>query len=178
MTHKEYMKIAIQEAYEGIHKKDGIRDYFSSIVTWKDAGCGKVDPNPLVGAVIVKDGKIIGKGHNRVLLNKDATCHGEMEAIRDASRNIGSHDLSGAVLYTTAAPCPMCKGAILWANIDKVYYGCTINDTDNIGFRDEIFYDKWNDPTQNKNGNYGEEVEREACMELFHDYVNMEHNIY
>ena len=156
MNHKKYMDAAIQEAYEGICKKDG---------------------GPF-GSVIVKDGKIIGKGHNRVLLNKDATCHGEMEAIRDASRNIGSHDLSGAVLYTTAAPCPMCKGAILWANIDKVYYGCTISDTDAIGFRDEIFYSKWNDPEENKNGNYGEEVEHDACMKLFDAYVQKDHKLY
>ncbi|MCC2164417.1 nucleoside deaminase [Brotaphodocola catenula] len=153
MNHNEFMKLAIEEAYEGIQKRHG---------------------GPF-GCVIAKDGKIIGRGHNRVLLNHDATCHGEMEAIRDASRNLGSHDLSGAVLYTTAAPCPMCKGAILWANIDKVYYGCTINDTDQIGFRDEVFYEKWND---DKDGNYGEELERDACKELFKDYAKMEHQIY
>ena len=104
MHQNQYMKEAIEEAYIGIRSKHG---------------------GPF-GCVIVKDGKIIGRGHNRVLLNKDATCHGEIEAIRDASSNIGSHDLSGAELYTTAAPCPMCKGAILWANIDKVYYGCNV----------------------------------------------------
>ena len=153
MNHNEFMKLAIEEAYEGIQKRHG---------------------GPF-GCVIAKDGKIIGRGHNRVLLNRDATCHGEMEAIRDASRNLGSHDLSGAVLYTTAAPCPMCKGAILWANIDKVYYGCTINDTDQIGFRDEVFYEKWND---DKDENYGEELERDACKELFKDYAKMEHQIY
>lgn len=153
MNHKELMQIAIEEAQEGIQKKHG---------------------GPF-GCVIAKDGKIIGRGHNRVLANKDATCHGELEAIRDASRNIGSHDLSGAVLYTTAAPCPMCKGAILWANIDKVYYGCNINDTDKIGFRDEVFYQKWNEA---EDDNYGEELERNACKKLFDDYLKMEHEVY
>lgn len=153
MNHKELMQIAIKEAQEGIQKKHG---------------------GPF-GCVIAKDGKIIGRGHNRVLANNDATCHGELEAIRDASRNIGSHDLSGAVLYTTAAPCPMCKGAILWANIDKVYYGCNINDTDKIGFRDEVFYQKWNEA---EDDNYGEELERNACKKLFDDYLKMEHEIY
>lgn len=141
----DYMKLAIEEAYEGIKNKDG---------------------GPF-GCVIVKNGKVIGKGHNRVLLNHDATCHGEMEAIRDASKNIGSHDLSGATLYTTAAPCPMCKGAILWSNIDKVFYGCNIEDTDKIGFRDEIFYNKWNEGSDN----YGEEYDREECLKLFDDYA-------
>ena len=149
----DYMKIAIEEAYEGIRKGHG---------------------GPF-GTVIVKDGRIIGRGHNRVLLNHDATCHGEMEAIRDASRNIGSHDLSGAVLYTTAAPCPMCKGAILWANIEKVYYGCNVRDTDSIGFRDEIFFKRWNDPGDD---NYGDELDREACLTLFRDYAAMEHEVY
>ncbi len=147
-----YMKIAIEEAREGIKNKDG---------------------GPF-GCVIVKDGAIVGRGHNRVLLNKDATCHGEMEAIRDASKNLNTHDLSGAILYTTAAPCPMCKGAILWANIDKVYFGCTVEDTDAIGFRDEIFYSKWAE----SGDNFGEELERDECLKLFEDYSSSEHNIY
>lgn len=149
----KYMSMAVEEAYEGIRNCHG---------------------GPF-GSVIVKDGKVVGKGHNRVLINKDATCHGEMEAIRDASKNLGTHDLSGATLYTTAAPCPMCKGAILWANIDKVYYGCTIDDTDKIGFRDEIFYQKWN---EQDGDNYGEELDRNTCLELFEDYSKMSHEIY
>lgn len=153
MNHSEYMKIAIDEAYEGIHNEHG---------------------GPF-GSVIVKDGKIIGRGHNRVLVNHDPTCHGEMEAIRSAAQSIGSHDLSGATLYTTAAPCPMCKGAILWANIDKVYYGCNIEDTDSIGFRDEIFYEKWDN---NNDDNFGEELERASCLELFSDYSQLKHEIY
>lgn len=97
-----------------------------------------------------------------------------MEAIRCASQNLGSHDLSGATLYTTAAPCPMCKGAILWANIDKVYYGCNIEDTDSIGFRDEVFYNKWTE----SDDNFGEELERASCLELFSDYSKLEHENY
>ena len=149
----EYMKEAIQEAKAGIHSGHG---------------------GPF-GCVIVKDGKIIGRGHNQVIVNQDPTCHGEMMAIRDACRNIKSHDLCGCSLYTTAAPCPMCKGAILWANIDKVYYGCTIQDTDAIGFRDENFYEKWN---QGDSDNYGEMTEHEACRELFKEYMYIQHELY
>ncbi|MCQ2531251.1 MAG: nucleoside deaminase [Saccharofermentans sp.] len=147
-----YMKLAIEEAYEGIKNKHG---------------------GPF-GCVIVKDGQVVGRGHNRVLINHDATCHGEMEAIRDASLNLNSHDLSGASLYTTAAPCPMCKGAILWANIEKVYYGCSIEDTDSIGFRDEVFYSKWSE----SGDNFGVESNREDCLQLFADYVKTEHDLY
>ena len=105
-----------------------------------DAGIRARDGGPF-GTVIVKDGTIVGRGHNRVLLKHDPTCHGEMEAIRDACANLGTHDLSGCQLYTTAEPCPMCLGATLWANIRTVYYGCNRKDTDSIGFRDDAFYE-------------------------------------
>ena len=113
----KYMEIAIKEAKKGIENGDG---------------------GPF-GCVIVKDDKIVGKGHNRVVLKHDATCHGEMEAIRNASKNLNTFDLSGCELYTTGEPCPMCLSACLWANIEKVYYGCTILDNENIGFRDNKF---------------------------------------
>lgn len=147
-----FMQEAIKEAYEGIENGHG---------------------GPF-GTVIVRDGQIVGRGHNRVLLNQDPTCHGEMEAIRDACKNLGSHDLSGCDLYTTAAPCPMCKGAILWSNIQNVYYGCTVEDTDEIGFRDDIFYKKWNEGSSN----YGSEVERTECKRLFDDYQASKHELY
>lgn len=137
------MDEALKEAYEGITKGDG---------------------GPF-GSVIVKDGQIIGRGHNRVLKNSDPTCHGEMEAIRDACSKLKTHDLSGAILYTTAEPCPMCLGGILWANIKKVYYGCTIADTDKIGFRDDKFY-----KTFSNRDSIAEEQDREKCLKLFEDY--------
>ena len=80
------------------------------------------------GAVIVKDGKIIASGHNMVLAHHDPTAHGEVTAIRAACQMLSTHDLSGTSLFTTGEPCPMCLAACLWANIDKVYYGCTIAD--------------------------------------------------
>lgn len=117
---KKAINIAIHEAYEGIEKNHG---------------------GPF-GAVIINSitGEVIGKGHNHVLDKQDPTCHGEMEAIRDACKNLGTHDLSGYDIYTTGEPCPMCLGAIMWANIDNVYYGCNKEDTDKIGFRDDQFY--------------------------------------
>ena len=92
------------------------------------------------GACIVKDGIVIGKGSNNVLLNNDPTAHAEVMAIRDACKNISSYDLSGCELYTSCYPCPMCLSAIIWANIKVVYYGNTKEDAANIGFRDDFIY--------------------------------------
>lgn len=146
MAYKDiYMNESLKEAYQGIEAHDG---------------------GPF-GSVVVKDGEIVGRGHNRVLLKKDPTCHGEMEAIRDACHNLGTHDLSGCELYTTAEPCPMCLGGILWANIKTVYYGCNRLDTDKIGFRDDIFYDYLNGNTALL---HIEEQGRADCLQLFKKY--------
>lgn len=88
------------------------------------------------GAVVYKDGRIVGKGVNRVVGNNDPTAHAEIEAIRDACTNLQTFDLSGCDLYATGYPCPMCMAAIIWANIRRVYYSCDYDDANRIGFRD------------------------------------------
>ena len=93
------------------------------------------------GACIVKDGKIIGKGINRVIKDNDPTAHAEVVAIRNACKELGTHDLTGYEIYTSCYPCPMCLSAIIWANIKKVYYANTKEDAANIGFRDDFIYD-------------------------------------
>lgn len=92
------------------------------------------------GAVVVKNGKIIGEGHNRVLSATDPTAHAEVTAIRDASANIRDFNLSGTTMYVNGLPCPMCMSAIFWARIGKVYYGCDAADAEAIGFDDNEFY--------------------------------------
>ncbi len=92
------------------------------------------------GAVVVKDGKIISKGNNQVVSTHDSTAHAEIVAIRRAETNLGSHDLAGCEIYTTCYPCPMCLGAIMWARISTVHYGCTSEEAAAIGFDDRIFY--------------------------------------
>ena len=116
-TEKDFMYVAEVEALQGITNRHG---------------------GPF-GAVVVKDGEIVGSGHNTVLRDKDPTCHGEMNAIRDACNKLGTFDLSGCELYTTYYPCSMCKCAIMWANIKKVYCGCTVQDAADIGSRDVDF---------------------------------------
>ncbi len=93
------------------------------------------------GAVIVKNDKIIAKAHNRVIVSNDPTAHAEVNAIREASKQLQNFNLSGCELYTTCEPCPMCLGAILWARIDKVYYGATKEDAKKGGFDDAFFYE-------------------------------------
>lgn len=94
------------------------------------------------GCVIVnQDGKIVGQGHNRVVLDNDPTAHGEVMAIRDACKNLGSFDLRGCILYTSCEPCPMCLNACKWANITEIYYAADRYDAEDIGFRDRVFYE-------------------------------------
>lgn len=149
----EYMKLAIIEARKGIHNGHG---------------------GPF-GAVIVKDGEVVGKGHNQVLRNNDPTCHGEMMAIHKACKTLNTYDLSGCEIYTTGEPCPMCMAAILWANIDKVYYGCNIMDTEQIGFRDKKFYDMQNSGEKEK---IIQELDRDACLKLYAEYMRLTHKLY
>lgn len=94
------------------------------------------------GAVIVKDGKVIATGVNRVTRNTDPTAHAEVTAIRKASKKLGTFDLAGCDIYTSCEPCPMCLGAVYWAHLDKMYYGNTKADAKNIGFDDSFIYDE------------------------------------
>ena len=92
------------------------------------------------GAVIVKDGVIVGKGNNQVVLKNDPTAHAEIVAIRAACKTLNTFNLTGCEIYTNCYPCPMCLSAIIWSNIKVVYYGNTKEDAADIGFRDDIIY--------------------------------------
>ena len=126
------------------------------------------------GACIVKDGKIIGKGNNHVLGKKDPTAHAEIEAIRNACKNIDSYDLSNCELYTSCYPCPMCLSAIIWSNIKKVYYGNTKEDAENIGFRDNYIYDFIKNNNSDKNILDLESMDREETIKVFEEYTKKE----
>lgn len=146
----EFMQIAIQEAREGISNGDG---------------------GPF-GTAIVRDGVLIASGHNHVLAYNDPTCHGEVDAIRKACKRLGTFDLTGCELYTTGEPCHMCLCACMWANISKIYFGCTIADNEIIGFRDNKFDQIFGG--RDKLGDYMTEIDREACLRLFQDYSKMD----
>lgn len=95
------------------------------------------------GAIIVKDGKIISEGMNRVVASHDPTWHGEMEAIRLACITLQSFKLPGCILYTSAEPCPMCMATCYWAGIEEVYYAATVEDAFKYGnFDDRPIYEQ------------------------------------
>lgn len=94
------------------------------------------------GAVIVKDGKIIAEGNNKVTSTNDPTAHAEVVAIRNACSILNSFQLEGCTIYTSCEPCPMCLGAIYWARPDKMFYACTKKDAARIGFDDDFIYEE------------------------------------
>lgn len=120
------------------------------------------------GACIVKDGIIIAAASNTVLRDNDPTAHAEINAIRKACQKLGTYDLKGCVLYTTAYPCPMCLSAIIWANIDTVYYGCTSQDAEEIGFRDKMIYEYLNGDLPDLVSIT--QLNRQDCLQLFDKY--------
>ncbi len=136
----EFMKIAIEEAEYGIKKGHG---------------------GPF-GCVIVKDGRIVAKAHNEVIRRKDATNHAEIRAIQIASKKLRNFDLSGCELYVTGKPCPMCRHAIMWAKISKVYYGCDYADAHVIGFAEE---------TGNVDGYMEIQIKKDVCKEVYDRYI-------
>ncbi|MGG1616405.1 nucleoside deaminase [Paenibacillus sp. NRS-1781] len=94
------------------------------------------------GAIVVKDGKIIGRGVNEVTSSCDPTAHAEVQAIREACKHLNDFQLNGCVIYTSCEPCPMCIGAIYWARPDAVYYACTKEEAAIIGFDDQFIYEQ------------------------------------
>ncbi len=94
------------------------------------------------GAVIVKDGKVVATGVNRVTANNDPTAHAEVSAIREACRLLGDFRLTGCTIYTSCEPCPMCLAAIYWAGISSIYYANTKEDAEAIHFGDKFIYDE------------------------------------
>jgi tRNA(Arg) A34 adenosine deaminase TadA len=93
-------------------------------------------------ALIVKEGRIIAEGTNRVTSKNDPTAHAEVVAIREACRLLADFQLTGCDLYTTCEPCPMCLGAIYWARPARVFYAATAGDAADAGFDDAFIYDE------------------------------------
>jgi guanine deaminase len=94
------------------------------------------------GAVVVRDGKVLGEGWNRVVASGDPTAHAEVTAIRNAAAANGHFDLSGATIYASCEPCPMCLAAIHWARIGRIVYAAACGDAAGIGFDDGEIFDE------------------------------------
>ena len=126
--HQKFMQEAIRLAYEGMRNGDG---------------------GPF-GAVIVKNGEIIGRGNNKVAVTNDPTAHAEVVAIREACRHLEHFQLEDCILYTSCEPCPMCLGAIYWARPKQVFYACTKEDAASIGFDDHFIYEEMEVPLEHR----------------------------
>jgi len=94
------------------------------------------------GAVVVKEGRIVGRGWNQVVAAEDPTAHAEIVAIREACRALNHHQLAGCEIYASCEPCPMCLGAIYWARLDRLWYAATRHDAAAAGFDDAFIYEE------------------------------------
>lgn len=126
--HRKYLELSIAEAKSGMRAGEG---------------------GPF-GALIVRDGIIIGQAHNTVLLSHDPTAHAEVNAIRNACKKLGTHHLTGASIYSNFEPCPMCLSAIYWADIRKLWFCAGREDAEKAGFMDRQLYDEINLPPESR----------------------------
>jgi len=125
------------------------------------------------GCVIVKDGKIIGRGNNSVLSSNDPTAHAEVVAIRDACRNLGHFQLDGCEIYTSCEPCPMCLGAIYWARPSIIYFANNKTDAAIAGFDDEFIYQELEIPPAERTIPMIKILNSEA-IKVFEDWIKKE----
>ncbi len=151
----KYMELAKMNAEKGIKNQEG---------------------GPFGVVIVDEEGNVIANGNNKVISNNDPTAHAEIVAIREACKKLKKYDLSNCILYSSCEPCPMCLSAIIWANINEVYYGCTREDAGEIGFRDDVIYDYL------KGKKYDliklKQIDREECIQTFKKYEESNGIIY
>lgn len=132
-------------------------------------GMRRGDGGPF-GAVVVRDGQIIGEGWNQVLATNDPTAHAEITAIRAACDRIGNFSLEGCEIHSTGEPCPMCLGAIQWARIGAIYHGFRVEEAAEVGFDDREFFRQMTLPKDERRIATRERCRAEA-LELIREYA-------
>lgn len=147
----EFMKRAIDLSREGMRANEG---------------------GPF-GAVVVRGGKIIAEGTNRVLATNDPTNHAEMVAIRRATEKLGRFELSDCELYASCEPCPMCLGAIYWARLSRVWFANTREDAADIDFDDSLIYWELGKPIRARKIPF-EHVPDQRAREIFDEWLDKE----
>lgn len=123
------------------------------------------------GAVVVKNGEIIGSGANQVTASNDPTAHAEIVAIREATSKLGTFDLSDCEIYASCEPCPMCLGAIYWAKIGKLYYAATKDDAAKADFDDSYIYKEFALP-KNERAMSSLQLMRDEAVKVFDAWNN------
>lgn len=128
------------------------------------------------GAVVVKDGKIIGEGYNQVIKQNDPTWHAEVHAIREACKQVRSPHLDGAVLYTSCEPCPMCLSTCYWAHINRVFFASTAQDALKYGnFDDAKYYDDLIKKPQDRTLIKISEFKRDDALKVWKKFSELSH---
>jgi guanine deaminase len=123
------------------------------------------------GAVVVKDGAMIGEGANQVTATNDPTAHAEVIAIREACRKLAVFDLEGCEIYTSCEPCPMCLAAIYWARISRIYFANAGEDASKIGFDDSLIYRELAQPHSQRKIPMNQMM-REEALDAFRAWEN------
>ena len=123
------------------------------------------------GAVVVRQGQIIGQGYNQVTRNCDPSAHAEIIAIRDACKRLGSHHLDDCVIYASCEPCPMCMSAIYWAHIPTLIYAASSADAAAAGFDDQFIYDELKKPYAERRIRI-QQLERDTAQQRFTAWKN------
>lgn len=150
-------------------------EFMSAAIAESERGMNNNEGGPF-GAVVVKDGKIIGRGNNRVTSSNDPTAHAEVTAIRDACTALKTFDLSGTEIYTSCEPCPMCLAAIFWSRIDKIYFANTKKDAADIDFDDDFFYQEIDKPLEERSIPM-QQMMRKDAIKVFQAWTNKEDKI-
>lgn len=150
---------------------DADQDFLREAIALARSGMLRGEGGPF-GCVIVKDGRIIGQGNNKVLTTHDPTAHAEVVAIRSACAAIGDHQLTGCTIYCSCEPCPMCLGAIYWARPDRIIFAGTREDAAAAGFDDSLIYEEIHLPiTQRRIPTQA--MLREAAQEIFAEWIRL-----
>jgi len=156
-------------------EKDKKREFMSNAIVLAEGNVKSLKGGPF-GAVVVKDGEIVGKGSNQVTVNNDPTAHAEVVAIRDAAKNLGTFDLSGCEIYSSCEPCPMCLGAIYWAHMDKLYYAATKDDAAKANFDDSFIYKEFALPKEDRSIP-SVQIMREDAVKVFEEWIIEENKV-
>lgn len=152
--HKKFMKEAIKLASQNANDNQG---------------------GPF-GAVVVKDGEIVGRGVNKVTTTNDPTAHAEVVAIRDAAKNLDTFNLEGCEIYSSCEPCPMCLGAIYWARINMLHYAGTKDDAAKADFDDSVIYKEFCLPKE-KRFIPSSQLMRDDAVKIFEEWIKNENKI-
>lgn len=148
------------------------RKFLRAAIREGNSGMNKNHGGPF-GCVIVKDGKVIAKGHNRVTSKNDPTAHAEIEAIRAACKKLKSFKLTDCTIYSSCEPCPMCLAAIYWSKAKALVYSSTSDEAAEVGFSDAYIHKEMSlDILQRELPT--EHIELKQSKELFENWKNKE----